>query len=239
MTRRRWIADEGTGDRAALVGRHAEHLARVLRAQVGQEFDIAAGGRVRRGRITAITSQRVDFELGEEVPASGLPQAHLLLAVFRFDRFEWAIEKATELGVARITPVIARRTDAHLAAAARKRVERWRRIAREAAEQSRRALPPEVADPVKLASALEGEDGTRIVLAESEQGTTLRQALSSATEPVILAIGPEGGWTGDELKRFAEHAWVSASLGPTILRAETAAVAALAVTMAELTAAAY
>ncbi len=237
MTRRRWIADEVTGDRAALLGRHAGHLAHALRAQVGQEFDITAGGRVRRGRIIAIEPDRVDFELAEEVPAAGLPQVHLLLAIFKFDRFEWAVEKATELGVAQITPVIARRTDAHLAAAARKRVERWRRIAREAAEQSRRTIPAEVSDAVKLVSALESENGRRIVLAESEQGTTLKKALSSPAGPVALAIGPEGGWTGEELKRFAERGWISASLGSTILRAETAAIAALAITMAELTAA--
>ena len=116
-------------------------------------------------------------------------------------------------------------------------VERWRRIAREAAEQSRRTIPAEVSDAVKLVSALEGEDGSRIVLAESEQGTTLKQALSSTGGAVTLAIGPEGGWTADELKHFAEHVWISASLGSTILRAETAAIAALAITMAELTAA--
>ncbi len=236
MTRRRWIADEVSGDRAALVGGHAEHLARVLRAQVGQEFDVVAGGTVRLGRITHIASQRIEFALGEEVGAAALSQVHLLLAVFKFDRFEWALEKATELGVARITPVIAGRTDAHLAAAAGKRVERWRRIVREAAEQSRRTQAPEVGDPVKLAGALGGESGTRIVLAESEEGTTLKQALASAVEPIMLAIGPEGGWINDELERFRESGWVSASLGSTILRAETAAIAALAVAMSELTA---
>ncbi len=234
MTRRRWIADEVSGDRAALVGGHAEHLARVLRAQVGQEFDIVAEGVVRLGRVAAITPQRIEFALGEEVRAIAALQVHLLMAVFKFDRFEWAIEKATELGVARITPVIARRTDAHLAAAAGKRVERWRRIVREAAEQSRRAQPPEVSDPAKLVGVLAAEPGGRIVLAESEQGTTLKQALASAIEPVALAIGPEGGWTNDELKRFAESGWISASLGATILRAETAAIAALAVAMSEL-----
>lgn len=236
MSRRRWIADEVSGDRAALVGGHAEHLARVLRAQVGQEFDIVAGGIVRLGRITDIAPQRISFALGEEVPAALPPQVYLLLAVFKFDRFEWALEKATELGIARLTPVLARRTDAHLASAAGKRVERWRRVAREAAEQSRRTTPPEVADPAKLASALGEARGTRIVLAESEQGTTLKQALASATEPVSLAIGPEGGWTNDELKRFVEAGWTPASLGPTTLRAETAAIAALAICFSELAA---
>ncbi|MBZ5647264.1 MAG: 16S rRNA (uracil(1498)-N(3))-methyltransferase [Acidobacteriia bacterium] len=234
MTRRRWIADEVTGDRAALVEAHADHLVRVLRARVGQEFDISAGGRVRRGRIASVTPQRVEFELAEDVPASAAPQIHLYLAVFKFDRFEWAVEKATELGAARIVPVIARRTDSHLAAAAAKRAERWRRIAREAAEQSRRTSPPEIAEPVKLKAALAGAGGTRIVLAESEQGTTLKDALASAAEPVLLAIGPEGGWTSDELRQFTESGWISSGLGPTVLRAETAAVAAVAIAVSEL-----
>jgi 16S rRNA (uracil1498-N3)-methyltransferase len=115
MTRRRWIADEISGSRAALVGPQAEHLARVLRARIGQEFDIAAEGRVRRGRIISVTPEKVEFELGEELPAAVLPDITLLLAIFKFDRMEWTIEKATELGVARIVPLIAKRTDSHLA----------------------------------------------------------------------------------------------------------------------------
>ncbi|HKC70891.1 MAG TPA: RsmE family RNA methyltransferase, partial [Terriglobales bacterium] len=136
MTRRRWIADQVSGNRAVLLGEHAAHLARVLRAQVGQEFDIAADGVVRRGRVLSVAEERVEFELEEEVQATPLAQVTLALAIFKFDRMEWAIEKCTELGVRRIVPFAARRTDAHLATAAVKRAERWRRIAREAAEQA-------------------------------------------------------------------------------------------------------
>ena len=121
MTRRRWIADEVSGNRGALVGAHAEHLVRVLRARIGQEFDIVADAVVRRGRVVTISDNRVEFELGEEVPAeSAAFQLTLLLAIFKFDRMEWAIEKCTELGVARVVPVIAGRTEKHLAAAAAK-----------------------------------------------------------------------------------------------------------------------
>lgn len=235
MTRRRWIADEVSGDRAALVGEHAEHLARVLRARLGQEFDVVAEGRVRNARVSRITPERVDFDLLADVPASPAPHVELLVAVFKFDRFEWAVEKATELGVARLVPLVTRRTDARLATAAVKRVERWRRIAQEAAEQSRRSTPPEVADPTKLKIAIAAAAGSQVVLAESETGTTLKQALASARPPVSLAIGPEGGWTADELNEFADHGWVSASLGSTILRAETAAIAAIAIAISELT----
>ena len=168
MTRRRFIADEVSGDRAALVGEHADHLVRVLRARVGQEFDIAIGEAVRRGRIASVSDDRVEFELGEEVSGADLAGIILVLAVFKFDRMEWAIEKCTELGVSRIVLVISRRTDLHLAAAAGKRVERWQRVARQAAEQSRRASPPEIAVPIKVSEALNLQAALRIVLAESE-----------------------------------------------------------------------
>ena len=246
MTRRRWIADQVSGNRAALVGEHAAHLARVLRAQAGQEFDIAADGVVRRGRILSLTEDRVEFELGEAVATAPAAQVTLALAIFKFDRMEWAIEKCTELGVARIVPFAARRSDAHLAAAAAKRVERWRRIAREASEQSRRVAPPEVSDPLKLGEVLALPGERRIVLSEAETGLSLRElcvagaaSAGSVQAPardisLTLAVGPEGGWTNEELRAFAEAGWKSASLGNTILRAETAAIAATAVLMAEI-----
>src|ERR1019366_74818 len=154
----------------ALVGDHAAHLARVLRAEIGQEFDIATGAEVRRGTITSISDDRVEFALGKEQALKPTPKITLALAIFKFDRMEWAIEKCTEIGVTRIIPVIARRSDAHLSAAAAKRQERWRRIVRQAAEQSRQSAPPEVAAPVKLKDlaapgVLPGGALTRIVLA--------------------------------------------------------------------------
>ena len=234
MTRRRWIADEISGSRAALVGANADHLARVLRASIGQEFDIAADGRVRRGRAVSITPERVEFELGEELSGVAPPDITILLAIFKFDRMEWAIEKATELGVARLVPLIAGRTSSHLVSAAAKRVERWRRIAREAAQQSRRADPPQIAAPVPLLEVL-GIDATRrIVLSEDEKQTSIREATGGAETRIALAIGPEGGWTAEEHRAFKEHRWIAASLGPTILRAETAAIAAVSVVLAEL-----
>ena len=234
MTRRRWIADEISGSRAALVGANAARLARVLRARSGQVFDIAAEGRVRRGRIISITSQRVEFELGEDLPAVVLPAITLLLAIFKFDRMEWAIEKVTELGVARVVPLIAKRTDSHLASAAAKRVERWRRIGHEAAQQSRRAALPEIAEPVRFQDVLDMATKCRIVLSEGEEQVSLRQALAGCEGSLVLAIGPEGGWTSDEDRAFREHGWIAASLGPTILRVETAAIAAMSVVLAEL-----
>lgn len=240
MTRRRWIADEVSGNRAALTGEHADHLVRILRARVGQEFDIATGPTVRRGRIAAMANHRVEFDLGEELTAVVAAKITLVLAVFKFDRMEWAIEKCTELGVSRIVPVIARRTDAHLAAASAKRTERWQRLALQASEQSRRSAPPEISAPLKLSDAMSLPGALRIVLAESEQ-LPLRDVLEadalechSAESQVTLATGPEGGWADDELERFHLAGWVSASLGSTILRAETAAIAATAIVISQL-----
>lgn len=234
MTRRRWIADEVSGNRAALIDSHAEHLIRVLRAREGQEFDIVAQGVVRRGRILSITNGRVEFELAEEIPGALSPfHLTLLLAIFKFDRMEWAIEKCTELGAARIIPLIARRTDPHLASASAKRVERWRRISLQASEQSRRATPPEIDDPIKLHHAVTISAKSRIVLSEGEQQSPL-DIQPPSDGRILLAIGPEGGWTGDELELFQKQGWLSASLGPTILRAETAAIAATAIAMSVL-----
>ena len=232
MTRRRWIADEVSGSRAALVGEHAEHLGRVLRAKVGQEFDIITLGIVRHGHITAIEDSRVEFELGADIPTLAAQKITLLMSIFKFDRMEWAIEKCTELGVAQIVPVIAQRTEVHLATAAIKRVERWQRIARQASEQSRRAAVPEISPPTKLRDAIQSIEGNRIVLSELEQSSRLRDLLpEDPSADVTLASGPEGGWTEPELTFFREAEWKSATLGNTILRAETAIIAAVAIAM--------
>jgi len=235
MTRRRWIADQSSGNRAALVGANAEHLARVLRARVGQEFDIAAEGRVRRGRVISVTPEKVEFQLGEELPALALPDITLLLAIFKFDRMEWAIEKVTELGVTRIVPLIAKRTDSRLASAAAKRLERWRRVAREATQQARRAAPPEIAAPMRFQDVLALPTDRRVVLSEGEDQISLKQAVTGLKGALALAVGPEGGWTGEEERAFREHGWIAASLGPTILRVETAAIAAASIVIAQVT----
>jgi len=245
MTRRRWIADEFSGDRAALTGAHAAHLARTLRARVGQEFDVACGDLVRRATVSRVADDRVEFSLGEEVVSPAVVPITLLLAIFKFDRMEWAIEKCTELGVTTIAPVIARRTEKHLAQAAAKRVERWRRIAREASEQSRRVTPPQIVRPMKLKEAFAqhqadtpepARNNLRIVLAETEGDLMLSDVLRAQHELqwLTLAVGPEGGWTAEELQSFAGSQWISASLGDTIVRTETAAIAALAIARAEI-----
>jgi len=247
--RRRFIADtfspaNGHPTHASLTGEQAVHLARVLRAQPGQLFDVVANGFLHRAEVTEVRAgsnqqdAEVLFTLHEELMSDAALPIHLLLAIFKFDRFEWAIEKATELGVARITPILVRRTEKHLALASEKRVARWRRIALESAKQSRRADIPTIFDPTSLPAALARESAPlRILLSETEQSLTLAAALQRASfnlQPATdnlqlsLAIGPEGGWTPEEISLFTTHAWTHVTLGPRILRAETAAIAAIA-----------
>jgi 16S rRNA (uracil1498-N3)-methyltransferase len=219
------------------MGAQAEHMARVLRAHPGMEADVVAGGHVFHAEVVAVAPGEVRFNLIAEVEADPALPVTLVMAVYKFDRMEWALEKATELGVAAVAPVIARRTEKHLAAAAEKRAERWRRIVHEAAQQSRRSDVPLIHEPAALATRVRAASAaTRIVLAEQERSTTLRnlieeaQAAAKDEMPALeIAIGPEGGWAPGEEALFDANGWRAASLGPRILRAETAAIAALAV----------
>lgn len=237
MTRRRWIAEHWDEATATIVGAQAEHMARVLRAEPGMEADVVAGGHVFHAEVAAVSAEEIRFNLIAEVQADPALPVTLVVAVYKFDRMEWAIEKATELGVAAVAPVIARRTEKHLALAADKRVERWRRIALEAAQQSRRSDVPQIYDPGPLPARVKAASAaTRIVLAEQERTTTLRHTLEEAvsqakaeTPTLEIAIGPEGGWAPEEEALFDANGWRAASLGPRILRAETAAIAALGV----------
>jgi 16S rRNA (uracil1498-N3)-methyltransferase len=233
MTRRRWIADKVEGDRAYLLDNNANHLFRVLRAQTGQQYDVVADSVARLGTITFASPDKVEFHLGEEVVSEALPEIGVYLSIFKFDHMEWAMEKLTELGVTRIVPMVAARTSHHLIKAAETRVERWRKIAKEASQQARRVSPPEIAEAVKLEKALAEAMDLRIVLSEVEESVSLKAALAGKRPPLVMAFGPEGGWTEEEIQLFKSTGWRSATLGHTILRAETAAIAAVAVAVAE------
>jgi 16S rRNA (uracil1498-N3)-methyltransferase len=244
MTRRRWIADDWNDRTASLRGEQAAHLIRVLRAQTGMECDMVAGDRVWRAIISGVSGDAVQFTLLSEVEADPALPVTLLLSVFKFDRMEWIIEKATELGAERFVPMTARRSEKHLIQTAPARVERWRRIAREAAKQSRRSDVPVVEDlaPLKSAARMRPlQPGLRLLLAEQERSTTLYAAMQEALQQsaiekpaVHLAVGPEGGWTAEEEALFTSEGWQAVSLGPRILRAETAGIAAMAVVAAVL-----
>lgn len=212
-------------------GEAAHHLGRVLRAQTGQLYELSDGTRVRLGRIESVTRDRVEFALLEELPANQPSfDVTLLLAVVKFDAFEWAIEKATELGVTVIVPLAAARSEKALLAAAAKRAERWRKILLEASQQSRRVRLPvlgEVAEPESAFASC--SEGVRVMLSERAEAWPMRKVLDGqrATK-ATLVIGPEGGWTDAELEAARRGGFSEASLGKLILRTETAVVAALA-----------
>jgi 16S rRNA (uracil1498-N3)-methyltransferase len=231
MARRRFFVDEVRRGEAELDGEEAEHLTRVLRAEVGQQYEICDGARLYLSEIVEARKHSVRFRILEELPASepGV-RISLMVSLIKFERFEWMIEKATELGVETIVPVQAERSEKGLELAARKRIERWRKIARAAGQQSRRVHLPEILPPVEVARALSCE-GRRIYLEEAPGCPLLLKAVSNpkAGETAAILVGPQGGWTDRERSQLVAASWAPVSLGPQILRTETAAIAAVAV----------
>jgi len=229
--RRRFFVEKFDGQRALVSGDRAHHLGVVLRAQAGQLYELSDGARVCLGRIEKVARDNVEFALLEELPAhEPRLRVSLLLSVVKLDAFEWAIEKATELGVTEIVPLAAARSEKALIAAAEKRSERWRKILQEAAQQSRRVRLPvlqAVAKPEAAFAAL--GDRLGIFLSERAEAPSLRALLrDQAASNAVLAIGPEGGWTDEERDAAVKAGFLEASLGRLILRTETAAIAALA-----------
>jgi 16S rRNA (uracil1498-N3)-methyltransferase len=231
MARRRFFVDQVHNGQAEITGENAHHLTRVLRVEVGQKFEITDNQRAWLASVETARKDLVRFHVMEELPAAQeLPAITLYLALIKFERFEWAVEKATELGVTRIVAVEANRSEHGLFAGAQKRAERWKRIAREASEQSRRLRVPEIAMPVRLTEALKDTSTHRIWLDEQTGVPPLQNAVELAKgDSTALLIGPEGGWIDTERLQFSAAGWSAASLGPLILRAETAVCAALGV----------
>src|SRR5712664_889770 len=212
-------------------GEAAHHLGRVLRAQTGQLYELSDGERVWLGRIESVGRDRVQFVLVEELPAiHPSVDVTLLLAVVKFDAFEWAIEKATELGVSAIVPLAAERSEKALLTAAAKRAERWKKILLEASQQSRRVRVPVLAELVRPESAFASRrDGLRVMLSERAAASPLRKVLQGRPATMAtIAIGPEGGWTDTEFESAQRCGFLEGSLGRFILRTETAVIAALA-----------
>ena len=231
--RRRFFVDEVRSGRAEISGDDARHLTRVLRVEAGQRYEISDNRNVYLAEIDTARKEHVTFRTLEKL-ATPAPTVRLVLcaALIKFDHFEWMIEKATELGVSEIVPVETIRSERGLERAAHKRVERWRRIALEASQQSRRAFLPEVSEPEPLLEALSREANFKFAMDEGPAARPLNSALPVARDPndtVAILIGPEGGWTEEERAQFTAAGWSPVSLGPLILRAETAALAALAI----------
>jgi 16S rRNA (uracil1498-N3)-methyltransferase len=257
--RRRFFVDRFERESASLRDEAAEHLGRVLRAEPGQLYELSDGERVWLARVERLAiskrgPSRIDFALVEPIEAAE-PSVHieLLISIVKFDRFEWCLEKATELGVDEIVPLAAARTDKALISAAPKRHERWKRIILESAQQSRRLRPPSLhaALPPDKAFA-QSSPSLKVYLSERREAKSLRKVLdqdslqvaqallpvrlssstdshTQATPTLSLAVGPEGGWAEDEIASSAARGFLEASLGENILRTETAVIASLAV----------
>lgn len=229
--RRRFFVDAFDANRAVLSGDAAHHLGRVLRAEPGQLYELSDGTSVWLGKIEVAAKDQIEFSLIEPVPtrASALDKT-LLLAVVKFDAFEWALEKATELGVNRVIPVAAARSEKGLLVAAGKRAERWKKIVFESSQQARRVrlplLEPVIAPSPAFAAA---ESQIKLMLSERPEARLLKSVLNGRlAETVTLAIGPEGGWTDEEFVAARKSGFEEASLGSLILRTETAVAACLA-----------
>ncbi len=232
MARRRFFVDAVQSGRARIIGPDAHHLTRVLRMEPGQIFEISDNQNVYLAEVESARKDLVSFVVRErlELPEPAV-RTTLLASLVRFERFEWIVEKATELGVEAIVPLESDRTEKGLRKAAEKRMVRWNRIAREASEQSRRARLPEIGPAVGLADGIKIEADYRYLLDEAQGAPPMLSVLPASRrvgDRVALLLGPEGGWT-DRERALITSAWCSVSLGQQILRAETAAIAALAI----------
>jgi 16S rRNA (uracil1498-N3)-methyltransferase len=232
--RRRFFVEQFIGNTAVMEGDAAHHLGNVLRAQTGQLYELSDGSAAWLAKIESVARNRIEFALLEPLPAPTLAaDITLLLSVVKFDAFEWAIEKATELGVARIVPVAASRSEKGLQAAAAKRSQRWQKILIEASQQSRRLRVPQLDELTKPGQAFAGQaSGFCLMLSERSDAPSIRTTLNmldgAKAGTAALAIGPEGGWTDEELSAARAAGFQEASLGQLILRTETAVIAALA-----------
>lgn len=228
MARRRFFVDPIRSGKAEIQGDDARHLTKVLRVEAGQRYEISDDTAVYLAEVSQARKEHVVFEVLEKLPPEPpSPEIAVFASLVKFDAFELMIEKATELGATSITPVVATRTDRGLDLAAPKRAERWRRIALEASQQSRRDHLPRIEPLLPFRACLTATGGQRFCLDEAG-GQPLLQAFDPAG-PVTLLAGPEGGWTEGERQQIAAAGWTPVSLGPRILRAETAVIAALAV----------
>ena len=227
MALRRVFVDSISDGEALARGSVAYHLARVARLRPGERIEVSDQIRAYRAVTQSCTPAEVRFRIEGPVPERArLPLLEAGLAIIRFNRFEWALEKLTELGVQSIFPVVAERSDSRLVAVASKRLARWRRIAFEAAQQSRRIAAPTVQPPTGFADLLRGGPEGKMLLAATG-GRPVSRLYGG--ESARFLVGPEGGWTADEREMAKASGFEQASLGGTVLRAETAAVAMAAV----------
>ena len=221
-----------TGQTCVLQGSAANHIMRVLRLRDGDALTLFDGrGGEYAGRITGFRKDSVQVEVQEHRDVERESQLQLTLAqgISRGERMDWVMQKATELGVTRIVPVITGRTVVKLdeKQSARK-VEHWRAIVIAACEQSGRNRVPEVTAPCVLAELLRDDDihGHKLLLSPNGDLNARDLAL---TGRALLLVGPEGGLSPDEQELAIRHGFRQVRMGPRVLRTETAAIAALTI----------
>jgi 16S rRNA (uracil1498-N3)-methyltransferase len=234
MTRRRSHAPPNAfifeTQNVTLTADEARHLRDVLRLKTGDEVYVFDGAG-REFRCTVVNAKRdaVELQIDSEVepakPESQL-QLKLCVALLKGEKFDLVVQKATELGVSAIVPLITRYADIHLRdeSDANKRVARWQRIALEAAKQSGRALVPEVSSPVSFDSFVAGTKSADVCLMFSERGGSGLSESSLAPKSVTALVGSEGGWSDEEIESARAQNVHIITLGGRILRAETAAI---------------
>ena len=242
MSRRRFYAspDEIEGATIKLSPDETHHLTRVLRLGFGEEvFAFDGCGREYRCSFAALEHGRARLEVSEELLDEVESAVHITLAqaLAKGEKFDFIVQKATELGVSAIVPLATAHADVKLSdERSEKRLDRWRRISLEAMKQCGRRRIVRIAPPVALKDFLEPEAGAsdsrfpRMLMVFSERGgVTIKEALACAVDSstVVAMVGPEGGWSDEELMILDERGVRAVTLGPRVLRAETAAVVAV------------
>lgn len=226
-------ASEWQPDALSLTGDEAAHCARVLRRQVGDAVEVFDGeGRVAQAVITAVSKSSVQLRPTSETRHEPLPyRIHLLPAMIKAEPFEWLLEKAVELGAASIQPLVTERTVVHLAGEhLDKKMAKWRRHMIESAKQCHTPFVTRLEKPRPFAQVIAGlpADSLKVLPALSEHSRTLH-GIASGHREAYIAIGPEGDFTPAEEALAQQQGFIPVTLGPLILRAETAVVSALAV----------
>lgn len=237
MARKRFFVDAIRQSSVTLGGDEAKHLKQVLRAEPGQKYELCDRSRVVLAEVESFSKGSVTFRILDEIAqAPPLINLTLCVALIKLDRFEWVVEKATELGAARVIPVVTERSDYGLDKAVLGKLERWRRIALEAAKQSHRVAPPLVEGPASLSAVFASAGGIRLMLDENETKPLLGELPEEGErhqgDRIALLVGPEGGWTATERSQAEQAGFIQVSLGPVLLRAETAAVVGAGVLVA-------
>ena len=213
----------------------AQHCSRVMRKQPGDEIEIFDGaGGIAVCEIVQVSKSEVQAQIVSETRVEPFQTAiHLLPALIKAEPFEWLLEKAVELGAASIQPVITERCVVHLdAAQTEKKLAKWRRHMVESAKQCHTPFVPELKAPVSFVTALKITADLKLIPALSEHSRTLKQITPASSAAVL--IGPEGDFTPEEEEQAFAAGFAPVTLGPLILRAETAAIATLAILGHEL-----